>query len=74
MQGVTIACGVSHGLPPFATTRAPLRTAAGGFEEDLVVQAQAELWHAAELHLHLDRAQDLAPQHRPVGVALRAST
>ena len=32
-------------------------------EHDLVVQAQAQLWHAGQVALHFDSAQDLRAQN-----------
>jgi hypothetical protein len=40
---------------------------AGGLEHDLVVEAQAQFGHAGQVALHLDRAQNLRPQHVAVG-------
>ncbi len=42
----------------------------GGLEEDLVVEAESQLGHAGQEDSHLDAADDLAPQHRPVRVRL----
>lgn len=41
------------------TARGPARR----LEHDLVVEAEAELGHAAQIALHLDGAEDLGPQH-----------
>lgn len=43
------------------------RGPAGRLKHDLVVEAQSQLGHAAEVALHLDGAEDLAPQHVSVG-------
>lgn len=43
------------------------RGAARRLEHDLVVEAEAQLGHPAEIALHLDGAEDLAAQHVAVG-------
>jgi len=45
-------------LDGLAARRAPRR-----LEHDLVVEPEAQLGHAGEVALHLDRAQDLRAQH-----------